>query len=200
MLLALARLSQTFSRQRLSTCRHLSGGGEASFHIGQGGRLSVAMPKATAVVRVTTEWVDACRLTISQLPSEPTDFDCSDVGVLGTKKIDFSNLGETGLALEVDEGLIQLTIAHDQETAATYLVEAVVPELFSVKVVLAHGSVSVAKKLKGDCEVQLETGNIDVGVVRGEGILLSTGGGHVHVDELEGNVDITATADVSNAV
>ena len=106
------------------------------------------------------------------------------------------------MTLLADEALTQVTLSHDENCAAegqdgVYLVEAVVPELFSVDVSLSHGNVSVARKLKGDCQVHLDRGDISVGTVRGETIRLSTGSGGVKVDELEGNVDVTATADVS---
>lgn len=175
-----------------------------TFPVGQGGRLVVDMAKAAAVVKVTAQWIDSCSLTISRLPAG-TDPDCCDVeGLRAMKKVQhLSSLDAAGLTLQADETLAQLTLAHDQERAGadwegTYLVEAVVPELFSLNVSVSHGNVSVSNKLKGDCQIQLDRGDIGVGTVRGETIRLSTGRGHVKVNELEGNVDIQATADVSH--
>lgn len=170
-----------------------------TFQVGQGGCLVVDMAKAAAVVKVTTQWIDSCSLAISRLPADP---DCCDVEGLEAKEVHLSSLDSTGLTLQADEALAQLTLAHSQERTGgdwegTYLVEAVVPELFSLNVLVSHGNVSVSNKLKGDCQIQLDSGDIGIGTVRGETIRLSTGRGHVKVDELEGNVDIKATADVS---
>lgn len=178
----------------------MSSGRTRAYEIGQGGRLVMDMPRATAVVKVTTMWIDSCNVTISRLPAGA---DVSNLEGLGANAE--STEDATGLTLLADEALAQLTLAHDQERAGEdregmYLVEAVVPELFSVDVLLSHGNVSVAKKLKGDCQVQLDRGDISVGTVRGETIRLSTGCGGVKVDELEGNVDITATSDVSHQI
>ena len=68
-----------------------------------------------------------------------------------------------------------------------------VPESFSVHLLLGNGSISVLKKMKGDCRIVLGVGDIDVGVIRGEHIELSTGSGRVNADELEGKVEIAAT-------
>lgn len=158
----------------------------------------IDIPKAAADVKVTTQWIDSCSVAISRLPSGGSSGDVEGAGAKeGNPQIDTN-----GLTLQADEALAQLTLGHDQERAGgdwkgAYLVEAVVPELFSVDVVVSHGNVSVAKKLKGDCKIRLQSGNISTGVVRGETIRLSTGSGRVGVDELEGNVDIVATTDVS---
>ncbi|CAM9905609.1 unnamed protein product, partial [Laminaria digitata] len=68
-----------------------------------------------------------------------------------------------------------------------------VPELFSVDLLLGNGSISVLNKMKGDCRIALDVGDIDVGVIRGEHIEVSTGSGRVNADELEGKVHIAAT-------
>lgn len=158
----------------------------------------IDMARASAVVKVTTNWIDSCNVTMSRLPAGA---DVSSLERLGANAD--STEDATDLTLLADEALAQLTLSHGQGRTGdgwegVYLVEAVVPELFSVDVLLSHGDVSVAKKLKGDCQVQLDRGDISVGTVRGETIRLSTGCGRVSVDELEGNVDVTATADVSH--
>eukprot|EP00752_Nemacystus_decipiens_P005442 g4932.t2 len=175
----------------------MSSGRTRAFEVGQGGRLVVDMHRAAAVVKVTTQWIDSCNVTISQLPAG------ADVSSVERLEVNGESITQdaTNLTLLADEALTQVTLSHDQDRArddrgGVYLVEAAVPELFSVDVVLARGNVSVAKKLKGDCQVQLNRGDINVGTVRGETIRLSTGCGHVKADELEGNVDVTATADV----
>lgn len=195
---------QLLPRAAVRTC--LTSSGRTHTHnsqVGQGGRLVVDMAKAAAVVKVTTQWIDSCSLTISRL-SAGADPDCCDVEGLGAieQVIHFSSLDAAGLTLQADETLAQLTLAHDQKQMGadwegTYLVEAVVPELFSLKVSVSNGNVSVSNKLKGDCQIQVDSGDIGVGTVRGETIRLLTGDGNVKVDELEGNVDIKATADVS---
>lgn len=160
------------------------------------------MARVAAVVHVTTKWVDSCDVTISRLPAGA---DVSNLEGLGANA---ETTDATGLTLLADEALAQVTLSHDEERKEragedgeeVYLVEALVPELFSVDVLLAHGNVSVAKKLKGDCQVQLGSGDISVGTVRGETIRLSTGCGRVEVDELEGNVHVTATADVRDCI
>lgn len=155
------------------------------------------MAKAAAVVKVTTQWIDSCNVAVSRLPAGLNGR--SSAGA-GAKEV-LSSLGAAGLSLHADEAQAQVTLAHDKEHLGaedTYLIEAVVPELFSVELLASHGSVSVSKKLKGDCKVRLDRGDINVGIVRGETIRLSTGRGHVKVDELEGNVDITATSEVSH--
>lgn len=175
-----------------------------TFQVGQGGRLVVDMAKTAAVVKVTTQWMDSCSLTISRLPAG-ADPDCYDVEGLGAMEqvVPFRSLESAGLTLQADETLSRLTLAHGQDRTGAdwkgaYLIEAAVPELFSLDVSISHGNVSVSNKLKGDCQIQLDSGDIGVGTVRGESIRLSTGRGHVKVDELEGNVDIKATADVSH--
>lgn len=159
----------------------------------------IDMPKVAAVVKVTTQWIDSSSVTISRLPSDGSGSDLEGAGAEDWSLQTDAN----GLTLEADEALAQLTLGHDQEGTGgdwrgSYLVEAVVPELFSVDVAVSHGNVSVARKLKGDCKIQLQSGDISTGVVRGETIRLSTGSGRVEVGELEGNVDIAATADVSH--
>lgn len=193
-------------RAAARACLMSSGRTQAqTFQVGQGGRLVVDMAKAAAVVKVTTKWIDSCSLTISRLPAG-ADPDCYDLEGLGAIKqvVPFRSLHAAGLTLQADETLAQLTLVHGQERTGanwegTYLVEAAVPELFSLDVSVSHGNVSVSKKLKGDCQIRLDSGDIGVGTVRGETIRLSTGRGRVKVDELEGNVDIKATADVSRS-
>ena len=168
------------------------------FEVGQGGRLVIDMARAAAIVQVTTKWIDSCTVTVSRLPAGA---DVSSFGRLGAHAESSEDAAD--LTLLADEALTQVKLSHDQDRTGedwqgVYLVEAVVPELFSVDVLLSRGNVSVAKKLKGDCQVQLDTGDISVGTVRGETIRLSTGCGHVKVDELEGNVDVKATRDVSD--
>lgn len=173
-------------------------GSTSSFRVGQGGRLSVEMPKAVASVQISTAWVDSCVIGISR--SSPMEAGTSDDTLASSKgiKLDSADLDEAGLSIRVDEESGQLRVLQNTEGGEnaldnTYHVEAVVPELFSVDVLMAHGSVSVGKKLKGDCRISIDKGDIQVGVVRGEDIHLSTGSGCVNVDELEGNVDISAT-------
>lgn len=178
----------------------MSSGRTRAFEVGQGGRLVINMARAAAVVKVTTKWMDSCSVTASRLPAGA---DVSSFQRLGANAD--STQDATDLTILADEAQALVTLARDQDRTGegwegVYLVEAVVPELFSVDVLLAHGNVSVAKKLKGDCQVQLDRGDISVGTVRGETIRLSTGCGHVRVDELEGNVDVTATADVSEQI
>ncbi|CAM9174203.1 unnamed protein product [Hapterophycus canaliculatus] len=174
--------------------RFMSSGRPQTFQIGQGGRLVIDAGEAPAVVKVTTQWVDSCNVAISKMPPG-RDFDeIRDEGsdLVSTEDVE-------GLTLQADDALRQVTVRHGRDRVdceGSYLVEAVVPELFSVDVKVLRGSVCVSKKMKGDCLVQLDEGNINIGTVRGETIRLSTGNGRVDVDELEGNVDITATSDV----
>ncbi|CAM9426914.1 unnamed protein product [Ectocarpus sp. 6 AP-2014] len=172
-----------------------SSGHAQTIPIGQGGRLVIDMAKAAAVVKVTTQWIDSCSVEVSRLPAGS---DGRSLAGAGVKEV-LSNLDAAGLSLHADEAQAQVTLAHDKEHSSvedTYLIEAVVPELFSVELLASHGDVSVSKKIKGDCKVRLDRGDINVGIVRGETIRLSTGRGHIKVDELEGNVDITATSNV----
>lgn len=176
----------------------MSSGRTRDFEVGQGGRLVIDMNRAAAVVKVTTKWIDSCNVIVSRLPA---DADVSNFERQGADPK--STQDATELTLLADEAQTQVNLSHDQDRTGddwegVYLIEAVVPELFSVDVLLSHGNVSVANKLKGDCQVQLGSGDISVGTVRGETIRLSTGCGRVKVDELEGNVDVTATADVSD--
>lgn len=198
---------------RSSRCalHHLGGGRgvftgrTTTFHGCQGGRLSIALPKEAAVVNVTTQWRDSCDVTISRLSATATDpgiLGDSNEGQSESDRVGMESLGDIGLALQVDPALGHLAISCNEEwgreaTAAKYLIEAVVPELFSVDLLVSKGSVSVGKKLKGDCRILLDEGDIEVGVVRGEDIRLSTGRGRVYIAELEGNINITAT-DVRN--
>lgn len=193
----LLRASMVPLLPRAARAAPMSSGRTRTFEVGQGGRLVVDMARAAAIFKVTTKWIDSCDVSVSRLPAGA---DVSNFEKFGARTE--SSDDATNLTLHADEALAQVTIAHDQERMGgdqegMYLVEAVVPELFSVDVLLSHGNVSVAKKLKGDCQVQLDKGDISVGTVRGETIRLSTGCGDVKVDELEGNVHIEATADVS---
>lgn len=175
-----------------------SSGRAQTIPIGQGGRLVIDMAKAAAVVKVTTQWIDSCNVEVSRLP--PGYSDGRSLAGAGVKEA-LGSLDAAGLTLRADEAQAKVTLAHDEEhpgVEETYLIEAVVPELFSVELLASHGNVSVSKKLKGDCKVRLDRGDINIGIVRGETIRLSTGCGHVKVDELEGNVDITATSNVSH--
>lgn len=180
----------------------MSSGRPQTFQVGQGGRLVVDTGRAQAVVKVTTQWIDSCNVAISQMPA-------SGRGGWGLDEIrdkgsDLASSEDVeGMTLEADNAQGQVTVTYGRdrvegESERAYLIEAVVPELFSVDVKAWRGSVSVSKKMKGDCVVQLDEGNINIGTIRGETIGLSTGSGRVEVDELEGNVEIAATADVSS--
>lgn len=191
--------SMTLLVPRAARACLMSSGRQRTFEVGQGGRLVIDMARAAAIVKVTPKWIDSCNVAISRLPPG-ADVSAITMNPLGANTE--STEDATDLTLLADEALTQVTLARDQGRVGegwegVYLVEAVVPELFSVDVLLSDGNVSLAKKLKGDCRVQLDRGDISVGTVRGKTIRLSTGCGHVRVDELEGNVDITATADVS---
>lgn len=169
-----------------------------TFCVGQGGRLSLHMPTSAAVVKVTTKWIDSCQVTISRLPTALADQSGDKAGTSESKKLGVEYPVQHGFPLMVNQTVDEVSIVHDRQGAredwdAAYFVMAVVPELFSVDVIAARGSVTVVNKLKGDCEIQLTTGDIDVGVIRGEHITLSTGCGHVTADELEGSVDIIGT-------
>lgn len=181
-------------RNRLDACRLMSAGRLTISQVGQGGRLLVRMPQAAAAMKITTEWKDSCDVAISRLPALASPDD-DNAGVSESQELGLSSFDSSGLELEVDDTLQQLTVVQKvgREWAGTYLIEAVVPELFSVDLLVGHGSVSMSNKLKGDCRLRLESGDIDVDIVRGECISLSTGCGRVDVHELEGNVDIAAT-------
>lgn len=177
----------------------MSSGRPQTFQVGQGGRLVIDAGAAPAVVKVTTQWIDSCNVAVSQMPLGGRDLD--QMKDNGSDLVSGDDVD--GLTLEADDSLGQVTVSYDRDrgggdSEGAYLVEAVVPELFSVDVKAWRGSVSVSKKMKGDCLVELEEGDINIGTVRGETIRLSTGSGSVDVDELEGNVDISATSDVSN--
>lgn len=156
------------------------------------------MPTSAAVVKLTTKWVDSCQVTISRLPPALTDQSGDKAGTSESNTPGLEHTVQHGFPLTVNQALDEVSIVHDRQGAredweAAYLVKAVVPELFSLDVIAARGSVTVVNKLKGDCGIQLTKGNIDVGVIRGEHITLSTGCGHVTADELEGSVDIIGT-------
>ena len=153
------------------------------------------MPKAAATIKLSTQWVDSCKIDIRRHNEGSAGLTGEDLGVSGGRDY----LDPLGLALVVDEAHGEVTVVHDEEKGehGPYLIEAVIPELFSVEVSLASGSISLARKMKGTCRLCVGEGNIEVGIIRGEDIVLSTSCGHVHVDELEGKVDIAATTDVS---
>eukprot|EP00904_Undaria_pinnatifida_P006617 jgi/Undpi1/3085/HiC_scaffold_15.g06459.m1 len=179
------------------------------------------MAKATGRIKVTTQWKDACDIKLFRLlPAMKTVksggdhnyYDDYGKEMKDVKEVNMMNLDADtfGWSLKVDEPLQEISLVHDQEWSTTgddadadadadadgigsYLIEAMVPELFSVDLLLGHGSISVSKKMKGDCRINVHEGDIDVGVIRGEGIALSTGSGRVTADELEGKVDIAAT-------
>lgn len=165
-------------------------------HIGQGGHLSICMAKATGIIKVTTEWKDSCDIAVSRLAAVSTAGDDDDGNT--EKETTSLNVDRVGLSLTVDEASQEISLVHDEEwatpdDAGTYLIEAMIPELFSVDLLLGNGSISVLSKMKGECRIVLDEGDIDVGVIRGEHIELSTGSGRVNADELEGKVDIAAT-------
>lgn len=190
--------------KRIGTYRYLNtaagAGGARKIGVGQGGRLSVRLPNTTAVLRVTTAWTDECDVTVSRIPigldalgkykGDPHDLEKSDIG----------GLAACGLKVDIDETLQQISVAtvgdeggeREQEQQA-YLIQAVVPELFSLDYLATRGNVTILNKLKGNCHVHLDEGDINIDVVRGEGTKLLTGCGRVVVKELEGNVAIAAT-------
>lgn len=194
----LARLSSNVScrnRIRLSHGFRRLSVGTKTYQVGQGGRLCVDMPKAAAIVQVTTQWKESCDITLSRLPAIGTITDENNTAAPGREELD---LGATDFEIKVDQTLDKITVGHNPswsggDWAGAYLVEAVVPELFSVDLLVLHGHISVGRKLKGDCSIHLREGDIDVGVVRGENIRLSTGCGLATADEIEGNVDISAS-------
>lgn len=174
-------------------------------HIGQGGHLSICMPKATGTIKVTTQWKDSCDIAISRLPAVSTGGDDDDGNTVKESEMTSLNAGSIGLSLKIDEVLQEISLVRDEEWATpddpgTYLIEAIVPELFSIDLSLGNGSISVLQKIKGDCRIVLDMGDIDVGVIRGEDIALSTGSGGVNADELEGKVAIAATKVSSTTV
>lgn len=174
-------------------------------HIGQGGHLSICMAKATGRIKLTTQWKDSCDIAVSRLPAGSTGGDDDDGNTEKESEMTSLNADRVGLSLKVDEVLQEISLVHDEEWATpgdsgTYLVEAIVPELFSIDLTLGNGSISVLHKMKGDCRIVLDMGDIDVGVIRGEDIELSTGSGGVNADELEGKVAIAATKVSSTTV
>lgn len=167
-------------------------------HIGQGGHLLVCMAKATGIIKVTTQWKDSCDIAVSRGPAVTVGPGGDDYGGNKEMRMTSLNTDRVGLSLKVDEALQAISVVHDEDwatpdDAGSYLIEAMVPESFSVHLLLGNGSISVLKKMKGDCRIVLGVGDIDVGVIRGEHIELSTGSGRVNADELEGKVEIAAT-------
>lgn len=191
-------LLQRMGIASLGKCRLLSAVVRPNISMtGQGGLLSVRLPSGRTVVRVTTKWTDTCTVGVSRLIAKVDGLEDGGVGPSEIQRLDFDNLAADGLTLAMDKSLRQITLSSRQDEAypqtGSYLLEAVVPEMFSVDILAAHGSVTVINKLKGDCRVRLRNGDIDVGVVRGNNIGLSTGCGQVVAGELEGNVNIAAT-------
>ncbi|CAM9507524.1 unnamed protein product [Scytosiphon promiscuus] len=196
----LRRLPMLRMTRRAGRGRFMSSGRPRTFQIGQGGRLVIDAGNAQAVVKVTTQWIDSCNVAIFQMPASARGgWELDETRNNGSGLVSGEDV--EGLTLGADDALGEVTVAHDGDreggdSEKAYLIEAVVPELFSVDVKAWRGSVSVSRKMKGDCLVQLDEGNINIGTIRGETIRLSTGSGRVEVDELEGNVDISATSDV----
>lgn len=171
-------------------------GGLRRIGVGQGGRLSVRLPRATAILRVTTAWSDECDITVSRVPlrmvalgdykGEPPDM----------KNINIGDLADCGLKADIDESMQQISVATVGDEGGeqeAYFIQAVIPEFFSVDYLATRGSVTIRHKLKGNCHVHLDEGDINVDVVRGESTKLVTGCGRVVSKELEGNVTIAAT-------
>lgn len=171
----------------------------AKFSIGQGGRLVLNLHKAEAVINLTTQWIDSCYVAIHRQLVESTDIDCAYPRISEREGFGDGYLHSIGLALMVDEVHREMTLVHDEGIGerGPYVIEAAIPELFSLDLTLARGSVSLANKMKGTCRICLGDGNIETGIIRGENIHLSTSRGLVHVDELEGGVQISASTDVS---
>lgn len=155
--------------------------------------------KAEAIISLTTQWVDSCYIAIQRQPEGSTGIDSANPKISEVQEFDDGYFHSIGLAFVVDEAHRELTLVHDEEIdeRGPYIIEAAIPELFSLDLTLARGSVSLANKMKGTCRICLEDGNIETGIIRGENIHLSTSHGLVHVDELEGEVQISATTDVS---
>lgn len=186
-------------------CTGATAGELKTYLIGQGGRLSVRLPSATAVVRVSTEWTDECHIILSTLPAavsgtwNDSGSRTYDSELEGAEKLECCRLTGKRLRVDVDEAdqhvIVTAVTAVDDDVRQekVYFVEAVVPEMCSVDVSAACGRVAISKKLKGCCLVRLGKGDISVGVVRGERTDFSTGSGRVVAKELEGNVNITAT-------
>lgn len=169
------------------------------FSIGQGGRLVLNLPKAEAIISLTTQWIDSCYIAIHRQSIGSTDIDGATPRISEVQGFGDGYLHSIGLAFVVDEAHRELTLVHNGGIGelGPYIIEAAIPELFSLDFTLARGSVSLANKMKGTCRICLEDGDIETGIIRGENIHLSTSRGLIHVDELEGGVQISATTDVS---
>lgn len=170
--------------------------GARNIGVGQGGRLSVRLPKATALVRITTAWTDKCDLIVSRVPVASISLGDYNNEPLDIDSCDESSLASNGVKIDVNEALQHVSVTADEDETSeqsTYLIQAVVPEMFSLDFLTANGNVNVINKLKGDCHIHVNEGDINLGVVRGERTNLVSGCGRVVVKELEGNVDIAAT-------
>lgn len=186
--------------RRRSSCWHFSTAtapaGARNIGIGQGGRLSVRLPKAAALVRITTAWTDKCDIVVSRVPVASISLGDFNDEPPGVDSCDKSTLASNSVKIDVDEDLQHVSVTADEDEAgeqSAYLIQAVVPEMFSLDSLTAHGNVNVINKLKGDCHIHISEGDINLGVVRGESTKLVSGCGRVIAKELEGNVAVAAT-------
>lgn len=197
----LLRISNSLPRRSAGTFRLLSPfpitGASREVTTGGNGRFSVRLPRSKVAFNVRTEWRETCALSIFRLPPEMTSEEIVRAETLCKTRIDEENLNAEGIAVTSDADgehvLVDASPEVDVLALNSYLIEAVIPEYSSVNLLAARGTVKLGSKVKGDCRVHLDEGDIDVHVVRGQHIHLSTGRGRVVAGELEGTVAIAAT-------
>lgn len=167
------------------------------FSKGLDGRLSVRLPYSGVILKLRTEWRDSCVLSMFKLAPGSIPGINLEEEAFSTELLETESLSTDGIVITTDDAVGQISVDSKQnkrlDPTNFFLVEAVVPEFFSVDILAARGRVVLTNKLKGNCRIRLGDGDIRVNVVRGQSIRLSTGGGEVVAGELEGNLDITAT-------
>ncbi|CAM9164777.1 unnamed protein product [Choristocarpus tenellus] len=183
------------SSKRVLLARH------TGIKVEQGGNLKILCPERVATIEITSAWADHCDITVFRIGSNNIPAaeslpvgECSSS--VETEDITFDFEGESGNVVvaigEADQRDSTRVEGKSLENRPAYLIQATIPQLFSVETCAGYGSFQITNKLKGFCKVCLDSGDIEVGTVRGECIELSTGDGRVNANELEGNIEIYA--------
>lgn len=157
------------------------------------GGLSIRLPKVGTLLDLKTGWIESCDLSFFRLTPGISLSEAYDEKLSPRKPIEAGKLISEGLQLDVDAGgRISINTVRDSppDPASMYLIKGVIPEFFSLDVLAARGRITLARKLKGDCTVKLDEGDINVDVVRGASVRLATGRGSIVADELEGKINV----------